>query len=303
MRLVLFIMHNKKDGFCIVAHGGGVISAYHAGVIKALKEKFGFHNLHRIVTSSGAAATYSYLVSGQGDKVANIWINLVKDKRFINFFKFPPGKGIINIDFVADDFVRKKCPLNVNSLKKSKIELDIGVTDANTGKAKFFSNTDKINFYELLRATCAIPYFYGKRVVLNGHEYYDGTIAGVKDEKVLNQEKNIIFIHTTPDKPAPKLLFFRKILRKILVGNESKELQEAIWKMMECPEEEKKFVEKIKEGGRNVAVIRPSNWLPMNRIDNRLSRLKKIIEQGYYDTINNKELEEFFNQITTNRKI
>ena len=80
------------NNFCIVAQGGGMTTAYHAGVIKAFKEKFGFEKLNLIVASSGAAATYSYLVSGQENLIEPIWIELVKSGKFVNPWKFPIGK-------------------------------------------------------------------------------------------------------------------------------------------------------------------------------------------------------------------
>ncbi len=54
------------NNFCIVAQGGGMTTSYHAGVVAALKQRFGFQRLNRVIASSGAAATYSYLVKRAG---------------------------------------------------------------------------------------------------------------------------------------------------------------------------------------------------------------------------------------------
>jgi len=283
-------------GICLIAHGGGVVAAYHAGVAKAIKEKFGLDKIDRIIASSGAAATYSYLVSGQEELIIKIWLEIIKDRRFINFFKFPPGKGIINIDFLINEIVKNKYPLDLSSLKNSKIQLEICVTDADNGQAKFFSKNDNIDFYELLKASCAIPYFYGRKIALGKKYYYDGTIGGIANHNIAKDEKNILIVLTTPPKPVPKLTIFRKILRHLLIGKESILLQKAVWDMMNYHETSEDLIKRFGLN-KNIVIVRPTEWLPIWRIDFRVSRLKKVIEQGYKDVIENKSLEKFFERL------
>jgi predicted patatin/cPLA2 family phospholipase len=281
--------------FCIVAQGGGMVSAYHVGVIKALKERFGFSKLNLVVTSSGAAATYSYLISNQESLIKVIWEDLLKSGKFIHPWKFPIGKGALDIDFLIDEIIKRRFPFDLETFMNSPVKFETGVTDAKTGQSRFFSKNDPIDFYELLRASCSVPYFSRQSVNLGSERYYDGTIGSVSGiEKVLNEE-NILIILTRPSVPLTKMFLLRKFLKWLLIRKETPELQKAVWDMVR-EYDRVPFI--IKELGKdkNVAVIQPKRRLPMFRIDNRLSRLRRTIEQGYNDTISNSELDVFFNK-------
>lgn len=279
---------------CIVAQGGGMTTSYHAGVIKAIKEKFGFNKVGRIVASSGAATTYSYLVSGQDNLIEKIWLELVKSKKFVIPLKHPSGRGIMDIDFLVDEIIKRKFPLDLDGLKKSLIDLDVGLTNAKTGESVFFSKNDDIDFYELLRASCAIPYFYGKKVCLGADCYYDGTISSVCGIEKAKDEDNILVVFTRPNKPLMKIILFRKILKWLLIRKETKELQEAIWSMVANYEKIPSIINDLSGKEKNVVIIQPQRKLPIWRIDMSLHRLQKTIKQGYDDVMNNKEIDKLF---------
>ena len=135
-----------NDNYCILAQGGGMVTAYHVGVVKALKEKYSLQNLNRIIANSGAAATYTYLVSNQEHIMEPIWIELVRSGKFVTPWEHPLGKHVINIDFLVDEMMKKKYPLDLNALKNSRIELNIGVTNSETGESIYISK-DKTNNY------------------------------------------------------------------------------------------------------------------------------------------------------------
>lgn len=283
--------------FCIVGQGGGMITAYHAGVVSALKKRFGFKKLHRIVASSGAAAVYSYLVSGQENLIQPIWENLVKSRKFVTLWKFPIGKSVMRINFLVDEMIKSRYSLNLSALKNNPIKLEIGVIDAETGGSIFFSKDDSINFYELLRASCAVPYFSEGKVCFGGRCYYDGTIGSVSGLERVFDEDNILIVLVRPPTPLSKMLFFRKILRWLLIRNETIALQEAIWSMPARYEQMPFFIDGMRQK-KNIAVIQPMNSLPIFRIDTRFNCLSQTIRQGYNDTMNHQGLEDFFRKIS-----
>lgn len=283
--------------FCIIGQGGGMITAYHTGVISALKKRFGFKKLHRIVASSGAAAVYSYLVSGQENFIQPLWEDLVKSGKFVTPWKFPIGKRVMNIDFLVDEMIKDRYSLNLLALRSSPIKLEIGVTDAETGVSIFFSKDDPINFYELLRASCAVPYFSEGRVCFGSRCYYDGTIGSVSGLERIFDEDNVLIVLTRPSIPLPKLFFFRKVLRWLLIRNETTALQEAIWSMPARYEQIPRLIEEIRQK-KNIAVIQPKENLPIFRIDARFNCLSQTIRQGYDDTMNHHGLEDFFRKIS-----
>ncbi|MEK7532312.1 MAG: patatin-like phospholipase family protein [Patescibacteria group bacterium] len=272
------------DGtFCIVAQGGGMVAAYHAGVIRALKELFGFAMVHRIIANSGAAANFAYVVSGQERHIEPMWRDLVQSGQFVSSLWHLHRRGVMNIDFLVDDEIRKRYPLDVRALMESRIELEIGVTHAVTGQSVYFQKTDAIDFYELLRASCAVPYFYGKYVLLDGKYWCDGTIGSCTGIEQASNERNILLILTRPPRPIKKLTLLRKILRYFLLSAEYSGLQEAVWNM---PAQFNHMMREIARMGewKNMAVIRPKQKLPIMRIDTSVRRLNATIQQGYDDT-------------------
>ena len=277
----------------VVAQGGGMVTAYHAGVVRAIGEQFGFSKIKRIVASSGSAALYAYLVSGQTNLIEPIWYYLLESGRFIDPWHHKRGRGIINIDFLVDNAIRERYPLNLDSFRKSPIAFDIGVTETETGQSMFFSKNAHLDPHQLLRASCAIPYFYGKHVDLAGRQYCDGTIGDIVGLSQIGDDSKVLVVLTRPDRPIRKLLLARRMLRWLLLRNEPLALQEKIWGM---PTEYDLLNQHIAafSKGRSVCVIRPQQQLPMWRIDTRIQKLAATIEQGYRDTMNTAGLDAWW---------
>ncbi|MFA6585771.1 MAG: patatin-like phospholipase family protein [Candidatus Paceibacterota bacterium] len=152
---------------CITAQGGGLKSAYSVGVIKGLREKYSLDEVDLIVGSSGAGSTFAYFITKQYDYIEKIWIELVKSGEFIKIRNFFLRGPIMDIDFLVDTVLKKKFPLDINSLKSSKTELYIPLLRYSDCKGIYFTNHESEDPYEIIRAACAVPYFFGKRVKLN----------------------------------------------------------------------------------------------------------------------------------------
>lgn len=280
----------------IYAQGGGLVTSYHAGVIRALREKYKIESVNRIVAASGAAATFTYFVSKQYDFIEKIWMYLLESGGLVDLIRHLNGRGVIDIDFLVDEVIKNKFPLDLETLRESDISLDISVTEANTGKGYFFSKDSSVNFYELLRASMAIPYFYGKKVKLNESPYYDGTIVCLVGLDYLTEEEKNIIILTRPDKPIKKWTLIRSILKLLLLRDESTELSESIMSMPKKYNNLSEDLERLRRD-RNIVVIQPSSYLPVKRLDVSPHRLSKTIEQGYKDTLECKDLERFWQNL------
>jgi predicted patatin/cPLA2 family phospholipase len=278
----------------IVAQGGGMVTAYHAGVVRAISERFGFNRIKRVIASSGAATTYAYLVSGQTHLIEPIWFYLLQSGKFIDLWHHKMGHGVMDIDFLVDNAIREQYPLDISSLRESPIMFDIGVTETNTGCSRFFPKNTQLDLYELLRASCAVPYFYGRHVVLAGEQYCDGTIGDVVGLSQIGNDSKVLVILTRPDCPLKKFLLVRRALRWLLIRNEPLALQEKIWSM---PIEYNSLTQHIAafSKGKSVFVIRPQQQLPMWRIDTRVSRLMATIERGYHDIMSAIGLDGWWN--------
>ena len=201
----------------------------------------------------------------------------------------------MDVDFLVDVVLKQKFPLDLVSLKSAKTNLYTPLLRYSDCKGVYFANHGPEDPYEVIRAACAVPYFFGKRVELNGTEYVDGTISeqfGLRKVLELNP-KNLLVILTRPPKNLPRFMFVRKILEFLWIRNESESVKKAIWDMPKNYEADRNKILELKEQ-MNIAIIQPEKELPVGRLGVNLSLLKKTIDQGYKDTINNAELNEFF---------
>jgi predicted patatin/cPLA2 family phospholipase len=106
-------MHDRV--LCVLAQGGGMTTAYHAGVIKAFCERNWDSEIDCIVASSGAAATYAYLVSGQPQLVSLIWETLISSGEFVRWRMGLPVRGSLHIDYLVDEIIKKRFPLDLQA--------------------------------------------------------------------------------------------------------------------------------------------------------------------------------------------
>lgn len=300
---------NLKSKFTIVGQGGGMVASYHIGVIQALQEKYPqqMKNLHRVVAASGAAAIFSYFVSEQAELQVSIFDCLFDSHKFVVPQRFPPGKHMMDIDFLVDEVIKNRFPLDVKSLKESQIKFDVGVTDYVTGRPRYIekNSPEADNFYELIRASCAVPYFGHEPVSLGRdrrglHQFLDGNIGSVSGVDDVGNEENIIIILTRPlAEPLPQRILVRKLAAWLLMRSFPPQIRQAIWNMLTQVGSLPGEVEALKKT-RNVVVLEPSTPIDMWRIEIRKDgkkRLHKTIRQGYNDTMNNIDLEEFFKKI------
>src|SRR3989344_3473406 len=103
------------SGITLVAQGGGMTTAYHAGVVRALNERFGFDSITRVIASSGAAMTYAYVLSRQTHLIESIWYYLLESGHFVDPWHHKTGRNIIDIDFLVDDAIREQYPLDIDA--------------------------------------------------------------------------------------------------------------------------------------------------------------------------------------------
>lgn len=283
-----------KD-LCIVAPGAGMRSSYQAGAIKALVEKFNLKKPKYVITNSGGADNFTYYVSEQYPLIEKIWEKAVVEGDFIKINNLFGKKSILDLGKL-EKVVRKKFNININKFRNSKIKFFVGVTDSKTGKVKYFSNRDNVDPLKLLKASSAVPYFYKKKVKIKGKLYEDGGVADILCVKKIMELKpsNTLVILSG----HPKKNFFIKLITKLannlLFKGESKKIRKVLYDFQERYEKQFRF---LKKNADNIFFLIPSEKPKAGYLDNSLKRIKKTINQGYKDTINNKKLEKFLSKI------
>ncbi|MCX6756567.1 MAG: hypothetical protein NTW35_00200, partial [Candidatus Nomurabacteria bacterium] len=93
--------------FSIVLTGGGMHCSWSAGFLVGLHDAGLLPTT--ILAKSGNAGNAVYIATGQSDRIKRIWTEHLSGNRFINFFRF---KKIIDIDFLVDEVLTKKEPMD-----------------------------------------------------------------------------------------------------------------------------------------------------------------------------------------------
>ena len=158
----------------LVVQGGGMRGVYSMGALAALEESGLSEAFNVIVGSSAGAINGAYLLAGQAKEAVRVYVDLLSNRNFINPWRF---WKIVDIDYLVDDVLKRLLPLNVEAVKASRTTLEIILADADTAEPVIISNRSDVDFYELIRATAALPALYNRKVLIDGRYYVDGGVA------------------------------------------------------------------------------------------------------------------------------
>lgn len=133
--------------------------AFTAGVILALGQNLGIENFDLLLGSSSSAPTLTYYLTHQYQAIKDIWQHELGTPRFIkkgNLFK---GEPIFNIDYLVDEILGRKYPLDADKLNQASRRLLIGLYNYKADKLAYFSNQSnevKLDIFQALKATMTI---------------------------------------------------------------------------------------------------------------------------------------------------
>ncbi len=184
----------------LICEGGGQRGIFTAGVLdEFLKANFNPFDL-MIGTSAGAQNLSSY-ICGQRGYARKVISNYTTDPRFFNPFRFIRGGHLIDLDWL----------MNITSTE-FPLALDRGIELMATGREFLMSTChsddfsavylqpNKDNWYDVIRASSAIPGFYRSGVELNGQLYLDGGISAAipVEEAYRRGATTLVIIRTVP---------------------------------------------------------------------------------------------------------
>lgn len=274
----------KKEKLALILGGGGMSTSYIVGSLLALKRKYKIQP-DIIIAGSGSAGTASFFVSEQFNTgIKKVWLKEILNPRFIS------GKGFfkkIDIDFLIDEVFKKKTKLNTEKIKNSPTTLAVPMVDAKNGKLKYFTNHDRVDWFEVLRAGKAIPIFYNKNVKIGTKTYHDSHLSASPETHIKYARKlgatKIISIHCTD----------------IGLRLET-DLIESLWFFMKKDRSFRKNYYKINDIQESVSpdnfLIFPSKKPFANLLDTKHDDIVDTIELGYNDIITNQALHNFIKE-------
>ncbi|MBD3299978.1 MAG: hypothetical protein GF347_01375 [Candidatus Moranbacteria bacterium] len=279
----------KNNKLAIVTSGGGMACSYTSGVLKGLIKKYNLKKPDIVIGSSGSAGIISYYVAGQYDNMIRGWYELSSQKRkFVNPLRF---WKIMDIDYLVDEIIQKKYPLNVDRIQNSKTKLMISATDYLKGRVKYFSNFHKYDIYKVIKASKSLPIAYNRKIKINKDLYCDSPISSSLSENLKKAvelgAKKIIAIHNTH--PVTNIIFYGykawlSFQNKNFRNNHPRPLRYL------------KNVDFKAAVGPKVEIVslKPELESSQQFISANRNQIKSTIKAGYQNAVRNKELEKLF---------
>lgn len=259
-------------------------SAHGAGFLYALATQLGITAPDVMVGSSGDAGNILYFSAGQCEGMKRIWTELLSTPQFISPLRF---WRMMDIDYLVDTVFKKQEPLNVDALRVSAVRWSIPISDFDTGRTRYVSAADSLDPFEVLRATTALPFFFGKKVSIAAKRYVDGELGPVLQDHVTHvlrqgAKRILIVNHTSPWTAVSRAIF------KGYAAHAPHGMHDAITRDISTD------VFAMKATGAHVIAVVPRN-LPAGNLTRDKKKLQKTFDQGVQNALSiEKELRELF---------
>ncbi len=272
----------------IIDVGGGLRGIYGSGVFdRCLDDGVIFD--YCIGVSAGSANAITYL-GGQRGRTYRFYHDYSVRKEYMSFGNFLKCGQYIDLDYVYGTLTNSggEDSLDFPSVMKSKSNLTVVATDAETGEPAYFTKHDMVqDDYRVLKASSALP-FVCKSYEINGRMYYDGGISDpVPIEKALADGcKKIVLILTKPiensntlarDSKAAKLLMGKYPALSESLRNKSVNYKKGIDIAIE-----------LEKQGKCI-IIAPDDCCGVSTLTKEKDKLHALYEKGYNDAARIKE--------------
>jgi predicted patatin/cPLA2 family phospholipase len=173
---------NKPPILAIVCAGGGTSCSYSGGALSALAKELGLLQPDYIIAASGSAGSAMYYLTGQLESIQRTWTKHICSPHFLSFKRL---HKMMDVDYLVDTIFKITEPLDLEKLANVHTRYFIAVKNATTGKGRYISCREELNIHDVLRATKALPIFYGRKVTINGESYVDSAFMITKEHGVL----------------------------------------------------------------------------------------------------------------------
>jgi predicted patatin/cPLA2 family phospholipase len=256
----------------IVCAAGGTSCSYSGGALCALAKEHGLLQPDYLIAASGSAGSAMYYLTGQYESIHRIWTQHICSPKFLSFWRI---HKMMDVDYLVDTIIREKEPLHLRKLAATQTRYFIPVKNAATGMGHYISCRDKLEIHEVLRATKALPFFYGRKIRLGDEAYVDSALVITKEHGV---SKAI-------ELGATHILVLEINSRK---KNLLQSLAEKITSMLSL----KNISHHVASNEVNILRLGPDKN-PAPPVSRNASRLSAAFDKGYTDVRDHMELRDF----------
>ena len=264
----------------LVLEGGGVRGIYTAGVLDAFMEHgLTFDGL--IGVSAGAIHGCSYL-SGQQGRSLRYYRKYLNDPRFMSWRSFFRTGNMVGVEFCYHELPDKLDIYDHDAFLKNPTPFYAVVTNVDTGDAEYLRITDMRGQIDRLRASASLP-LVSRLVEIDGQKYLDGGCTDaipVDAFREMGYERNVAvltrpgdYVDSPIDLRLPRLLyrkyphFVRALSRRHIRYNHT------MGRIAEL------------ERAGEIFVIRPSQTLPLGRVERDTEKMQMVYDLGRSDAL------------------
>ncbi len=265
----------------LVLEGGAMRGIYTAGVLDVFLEN-GLHFDGVMGVSAGALHGCSY-VSGQKGRSIRYFKKYRSDWRFMSFRCLIQTGDLVGNQFCYHDIPERLDPFDYEAFSKSGTDFYVCCTNLETGKAEYYQITDMLGQIDLVRASASMPYV-SRPVHYKNKKLLDGGCAdGIPVSAfhrmgypvlvaVLTREEG--YVKEPEDTKMAQLFYGRypefvhALSRRFLVYNRTV-----------------LHIEELESQGK-IFVIRPSQELKIDRMEEDLSVIQNVYDIGRKDAEN-----------------
>lgn len=265
----------------LLVEGGGMRSAFTAGVFKAFDE-YQLKFPYAIGVSAGANVTIDYL-SHQCDRNERLYTKWVIDKRFIHFSNLIKEGAYFGMDFLFHDLPYELDPFDFDTFLTSDTCFKVGVTHCRTGKTFYMLPKEartKDELLLMLRASSSIPCL-ARPVLIRGQYYLDGAaVNGIPIEKSIEDGNTHHIFISTRNKGYRKA--YSKSLH-LLAQKTLSRYPELVRQMAHRHIHYNASLEQIENLEREgrAFIISPVQPLQLDRFEKNTDKLKLLFDEGY----------------------
>jgi predicted patatin/cPLA2 family phospholipase len=209
--------------------GGGMRGVYGSGVIDGL-EQLGMNAVFDdLIGISAGACNAAYLAAHQAAVGPSVFYDVLPNNGFI---KKRHPRNLMDMDLLADVFRNRKA-LDQTALRGSRSHLYIGMTDVETGTAKYLGLRDMPEDFDVVNALIAsssIPGVTEAVRAIEGKRYSDG-LSSCTDPLTYAVDvlgaTDILVVMNSPLGATTKLTVLEKTINKIILRGFSPAFKQA----------------------------------------------------------------------------
>lgn len=283
---------NRTEKIGILDVGGGMRDIYGAGIFDYLIEKE-IEIPYCIGVSAGSANIASY-ISKQKGRNFRFYEDYSFDKQYMSFKNYLKNGSYLDLDYIYGTLSNTdgKDAWNFEKAMKSKQEMVVVSSDANTGKPVYFSKKDyKKDDYGMLKSSSNVP-IVNKAYKWRGYELYDGGVCDPIPYKKAFEDgcDKLIVILTRPidfKKKTKNARHFEK-LRKQYPNFVEKLYSRCDLYNVQLEDFKNNYVAKGKG-----FIVGPENTFGIDTLTKNKEAMQKLYDEGYKD---GKKIEDYWKE-------